>query len=147
MRLISLICTIVLFFSVGFAQDQTDAQNKDAYSVSDVMELVKMEDDGFSSSWWEKANFRLGDRASIALLKLYNEAALKDPKMIKKYLPVLRKAFFDISMVQIVEDRKPLVTMFLLNYLQREVTDKSTKVQISEAIRYIKAQTGKSLVR
>jgi len=55
-------------------------------------------------------------------------------------LPIVRAAFVAPRIVRLPEDRKPLVTMFLPTYLEANVTDANLKVQISDAISYVREQ-------
>ncbi len=55
----------------------------------------------------------------------------------------MRAAFVAPRIVSKVEDRKPPVTIFLLRYLEREVSDGKLKVEVAEAIKYIEEQTAK----
>src|SRR5205085_2315656 len=141
MRIVIGICCTLLFFSSAFAQDKVKEQDEDIYSIRLVEESLKNPDLALGFSVTEKHINWLGDRVSIALLKIYDADGLKDPQDIRNYLPIVRAAFVAPRIVRLVEDRKPKVTMFLLKYLEREVTDTNLKAQISDAIKYIGEQT------
>ena len=143
MRITIAICFALLFFSSGFAQDKIKEQDEDIYSIRLVRESVKNPDLALGFSVTEKHINWLGDRVSIALLKIYDADGLKDPQNIRNYLPIVRAAFVAPRIVRLPEDRKPRVTMFLLTHLEGEVTDPNLKVQISDAIGYIRDQTSK----
>ena len=141
MRIVIGICCTLLFFSSAFAQDQVKEQDEDIYSIRLVKESVKNPGLALGFSVTEKHISWLGDQVSIALLKIYDADGLKDPQDIRNYLPIVRAAFVAPRIVRLVEDRKPKVTMFLLKYLESEVTDTKLKAQISSAIQYIGEQT------
>ena len=145
MRIATTIGFILLFFSSAFAQDKVKEQDEDIYSIRLVKESVKNPELALGFSVTEKHINWLGDRVSIALLKIYDEDGLKDPQNIRKYLPIVRAAFVAPRIVRLPEDRKPKVTIFLLTYLEGKVTDANLKSQISDAIRYIKEQTSKEM--
>jgi hypothetical protein len=130
-----------LVSSSVFAQDKVKEQDEDIYSIRLVKESVKNPDLALGFSVTEKHINWLGDRVSIALLKIYDADGLKDPQNIRNYLPIVRAAFVAPRIVRLAEDRKPKVTMFLLTYLEREITDVNLKAQISDAIKYIGEQT------
>jgi hypothetical protein len=132
-----------LIISSTFAQDKVKEQDDDIYSIRLVKESVKNPDLALGFSVTEKHINWLGDRVSIALLKIYDADGLKDPQNIRNYLPIVRAAFVAPRIVRLAEDRKPKVTMFLLKYLEREITGANLKAQISDAIQYIGEQTSK----
>lgn len=143
MRIVTAIFFALLFISSAVAQDKLRENAEDLYSLRLVKESVKNPDLALGFSVTEKHVNRLGDRVSIALLKIYDADDLKDPQNIKKYLPIVRAAFVSPLIVRLAEDRKPKVTLFLLTYLQKEVTDANLKAQISETVEYVKEQTSK----
>jgi hypothetical protein len=143
MRIAIAICCTLLFFSSAFAQDKVKEQDEDIYSVRLVKESVKNPDLALGFSVTEKHISWLGDRVSIALLKIYDEDSLKDSQNVRNYLPIMRAAFIAPRIVRLAEDRKPKITMFLLKYLEREITDRNLKAQIADAIKYIGEQTAK----
>ena len=89
------------------------------YSVTEVKELLK-QPVGFSSSFSEKQIQRLGDRASIALMKIFSEDELTDPKNIKRFLPFIVDAFRNPNLIPI-KDREPRVTLIFLKFLEARV--------------------------
>ena len=143
MRSVVVICCLLFLSLPVLAQGKADPQSQDSYSIQDVKAALKEAEMGVSLSFTEKHISWLGDRVSIALLKIYDADGLKDPQNIRKYLPVVRTAFIAPRIIQIAEDQKPKVTMFFLTSLEMEVTDMEVKDQISSAIRYIKEQTSK----
>jgi hypothetical protein len=143
MRITAAICFTLLLFLSALAQDKVKEQVEDVYSIQLVKESVKNPEMALGFSVTEKHINWLGDGVSIALLKIYDQDGLKDPQNIKNYLPIVRAAFVAPHIVRLPEDRKPMVTMFLLTYLEANVTDANLKVQISDAVSYVREQTSK----
>ena len=76
----------------------------------------------------------LCDNVAVALLKLYSEEELKKPENIKQFLPLIRDSF-PPSLEDQWCNREPKVTIFLLHWLEREVTDREIKREIAETIK------------
>jgi hypothetical protein len=126
---------LVLMWNAPFAADESDP-----YSVAVVRSLLSLPP-GASFGVSEKQNERLGDRAAIATLKLFDEADLTRPETIRKLLPVLRDSFSYPQLISIAEDRRPAVTLFLLHYLERNAPDPALKKEITAVEVFIKAKT------
>ena len=126
---------LVLMWNAPFAADESDP-----YSVAVVRSLLSLPP-GASFGVSEKQNERLGDRAAIATLKLFDEADLTRPETIRKLLPVLRDSFSYPQLISIAEDRRPAVTLFLLHYLERNAPDPALKKEITAVEVFIKART------
>ena len=116
-------------------------QNNDYYSVNFVDNLLRQSGD-FKLSVTEKQLNRLGDRISIALLKILDEKELRDPKKLRKILPLIRDAFVKPEIVSIPEDRKPKITLFLLGHLGN-VSDPVIQEQLIQITKFVKEQTAK----
>jgi hypothetical protein len=96
---------------------------------------------GGHTSWAVKGFQRLGDGTSIALLKIVDEKDMTDTKIVEGILQVIRDSFSYPPIISLGVNKKPKVTMFLLNYLQHNVSDTQTQRDIQEAIEYVKHQT------
>jgi hypothetical protein len=92
---------------------------------------------GFS----EKQVNRLGDRVSIALIKILNEQDMRNPQKIREILPLIRTAFLAPQIIAAPEDKKPAVTLLLLNYLETNVQDGLLKKEIVDLADFIKEKT------
>jgi hypothetical protein len=98
---------------------------------------------GFSSSFSEKQANRLGDKVSVALLKIYSKEEMENPENIKVFLPVIRSAFLYPNLLP-AGDREPRVTLPLLARLEKNVGNPELKRDIGTVISSIKEQTSKS---
>jgi hypothetical protein len=97
---------------------------------------------GARTSVVEKNIPRLGDRVSIALLKIFTGPELSNPETIRAVLPLLQQSFSEPQVISRDADKKPQVTLFLLNYLQQNAADKQTQQEIEKTIRFIREKTG-----
>jgi hypothetical protein len=109
----------------------------DRACVRDVRDLLKGSYLGISTSWAEKGNMRLGDKAGVAVLKIYRGQALYKPDNIRTFLPVLQLAFRDPNMIVNLPDRNPVVTMSLLRNLKRRVKDHFLNAEITKTLNII----------
>ena len=141
MRFITIICSTLLLFSSIFAQDKVNGQDEYTESIRLVKQSVKNPEGALGLSFTEKYISRLGDGVAIALLKIYDADGLESQQNIRSYLPIIRAAFFAPKIVELSENRKPEVTIFLLTYLQGRVKDENLKTEISDVIKFVKKQT------
>ena len=73
----------------------------------------------------------LGDRVSVAILKIYDRNELIQSENARAYLTIVRNAFSDRRLVSDKLDLDPKITLFVLEYLQeREVADSEIEKRI-----------------
>jgi hypothetical protein len=89
----------------------------------------------FITSWGQKGLARMGDRASVSILKVADPNSLKDPATVESCLTLIQRAFVQPDAISLEIDKDPRVTRFLLEYFRREVADP----EIQKAIRIIEA--------
>lgn len=139
MRL-SFVIPVLLLFLVNVAGQSITEKRDDAYSVHLVGNLLRYPTQ-LGAGFAEKQVNRLGDRVSIALLKILAEEELSNPQKVRTFLPLIRSAFLYPSLISITEDRKPKVTLFLLRHLENETRDARLKEEISQLIKFVKEKT------
>jgi hypothetical protein len=141
MRVITLICCAVLLLAGSLGGQ---SEEDDYYSVRVVTDALKMRSGGqrIVHSWTQKYLARLGDRVSIALLKLLNEHDLENPETVKSFLPVIRDAFDQMESISVGEDKEPKVTLFLLSALDRKIGDPEAQQEIRQTIAFVKEKAG-----
>jgi hypothetical protein len=122
-----------------FSQTSSIAQKDRDPSVHTVEALLQ-QPSGFSSGFSEKQSDKLGDRVSIALLKIFKNSELEDAENIRRFLPIIRSAFLYPALVP-SQFRKPKVTITLLARLEGKVTDVELKHEISEVRSFVIEQT------
>lgn len=105
-----------------FPQDEGD------YSVQKVKSLLALPPT-FSTSVTEKDLNRMGDRISIALLKIYSDQELIRPENLMRYLPMIRAAFQAAKIVP-PDDRQPRVTLLLLDSLLQRVQQQALRKEV-----------------
>ena len=113
------------------------AQVTEDYDVPLVKRALNELAQGASFSFTNKYVSRLGDRGSIALLKILDEKDLQNPRQVKAALRIVRQSFTSLDLIVVPEDKKPKVTLFFLSRLQKETKDPQLRDQISQAIRFI----------
>jgi hypothetical protein len=96
------------------------------------------------SAWYgvtEKHLNRLGDRSSIALIKLLNDEDLRNPKTVIRVLQIVRHSFLYPKMITMEDDRTPKFTLIFLEHLDAVLQDPALKREVSEVRRFVVAQT------
>ena len=81
---------------------------------------------------------------SIALLKIVDEKDLSNTKTVEACLQLIQDSFSYPPIISVGVNREPKVTMFLLNYLERNVSDMQMQRNIQETIQYVKQQASPS---
>lgn len=109
----------------------------DQYSVGLVQSALKLHQQGIGVSFVEKNIPRLGDKVSIALMKIFTDRELSDPKTVESILPVIRESFSQPQFISVGVDRKPSVTLIFLKYLRQTVLDPRAQDDIAQTIRFV----------
>jgi len=137
MRFAGLLFLVLVGASVFAQQQQIPAGNsavsEDRYAVTVVSSALQyLQREGLKSSFEDKAYlwplFPLGDRVSIAVLKIYSAEELVQPENAGAYLTVARNAFSMHRSVVERSDTDPKVTLFVLKYL-KEKEDSSPTIE------------------
>jgi hypothetical protein len=139
-------CLILVSVSVlgqvkGSVVGQVD--ETDPYGVNTVEASLQTRSNGqgLILSITEKRLVRLGDRVSIALLKMSDSRDLSDAQRVRDFLPIVRDAFLHPELITFEADRKPQVTLFLLDYLRRNVPDSQVQSDIQQTVEFVKSKT------
>ena len=103
---------IILVTSSCLAQN---LEPEGPYSVTTIRNFLDFPE-SLSTGFAEKRLNRLGDGASIALMKILSSDQLRDPVIEDRILTLLNVAFQAPAIVR-PEDRHPKVTLLLLSYL------------------------------
>jgi hypothetical protein len=115
---------------------------QDRYSESLVSTLLRLEP-GVTVGTLEKQNQMLGDRVSIALIKAVGHGNLVKPQQVSKALPIIRNAFSKPELISSPEDRKPEVTLVLLEYMRGRTPAREVRRQIKETETYVKEKSAR----
>jgi hypothetical protein len=117
----------------------------DPYWISLISFELKVNSEGrrVVSSWSQKRLVQLGDRVAVSILKILEPAELTNPQKVKSYLPIVRTAFTEPVCISLETDKDPKVTVFLLNYLGKNVSDPVVQEEIHRTLEFVKEQTAK----
>jgi hypothetical protein len=115
-------------------------QDNDPYSVELVRVALKNQGHGLIIAKTQTYLARMGDAASIAILKVLSEAELYDPHTVTTFLPMIRQAFSEPRFITISIDKQPTVTLFLLKNVEQRVEDARLRKQIEETIQNVKVK-------
>ncbi len=139
MRFLAAIFCALLIWTAPLG-GQTDTE--DPYSIQFVrnnLQTTRALPGGLWSSAFKDFQ-RLGDGVSIALLKILEDQDLKDHKTVQACLSLIHDSFSYPPIISITVNRKPKVTMFLLNHLKQNATDPQMKQDIEKTIQYVAQQ-------
>jgi hypothetical protein len=78
----------------------------------------------------------MGDAAAIALFKIFTADQLKNPQTIESFLPILRDAFSERQFIAEESDKKPAITLFLLNCIHQNASDEQVLEDIRQTIEF-----------
>jgi len=109
----------------------------DPYSINFVHSALSLHSQGIYFSVVEKNIPRRGDQISIALLKIFTDIELSTPEIVRSFLPLIQQSFSQPEAISMDIDKKPRVALFLLNYLQRNISDTQTQRDIEETIKFL----------
>lgn len=127
-----LLALLIVVVGSGTASAQT--ARCDRQCLETVKDLLKGQRFGVFTSWLEKENRQLGDSAAVGIQKIFGKRNALAPKNIRLYLPIVREAFKDKQMITKLENRRPTVTLKLLNSLKNRVIDPELKESIERTI-------------
>ncbi|HLZ51038.1 MAG TPA: hypothetical protein VKP61_09815 [Candidatus Acidoferrum sp.] len=118
-------------------------QAPDPYSMKFVENNLRIASASGGGEWASagKDFQRLGDAVSIALLKVLSQQDLRNPDVVRRFLPIIRQSFSYPSIISIEADKNPKVTLFLLADLQQNISDPGLRHEIRQTISFIKQKT------
>ena len=110
------------------------------YSIEIVRIELQMRSRGIFHGWSTRNLTSLGDRVSIALIKILNQQELMNPETIENYLPMIRDSFSHPENMSLESDRQPNVTALLLDHLLQNVSVAQTRIHIQQASDFVRAK-------
>jgi len=138
---LGIIYLVLLLTGSGMARNV--AVQNESYDVPLVKGLLQ-HPEGLGWSGFDKQVNRLGDRVSIALLKILEEKDFQNPQTVRSSLQLIRHSFLFPKLISIPIDREPKVTLFLLTHMRTGVNDPALKEEISKLIKFVKTQTARN---
>lgn len=131
----------ICFCTIGQSAQVNEQDDSDTYSINTVKFLIKERNLGLESGFGSKSKHRLGDKISIALMKIFSENDFRDTQKVKLLLPLIQSCFDYPGLIEVPEDKKPKVTLVFLSYLESLATDSLMKREINETINIVKEKT------
>lgn len=132
---------IICFCPIRQKAQVIEQEEGDTYAINTVKFLIKEKSLGVASSFGSKSKYRLGDKVSIALMKILTDSDYKDTQKIMITLSLIQSCFDHPELIEIPEDKKPKVTLIFLAYLENSAADSTLKQNIRETISVIKVKT------
>jgi hypothetical protein len=131
-----LICMLLTLIASVVAQ----SDDPDTFSISIVRNALasRAGEAGIINSWSQKQLARLGDATSVALIRILDERDMANPATVRYILQIIRDSFVGTELITSEENRKPKVTLFLLNYLRQINGDATTQEAIERTRDHIK---------
>ncbi len=139
MKVKLIICGALLMLSGSIGL--VPAQVKSDSSVVLVKGWLASRARGIRFSVTEKRVNRLGDKAVIALHKIYTDEELNDPAKIQSFLPLIQAAFEHPELIASAEDKQPQATLLLLNKLKGKLSDSTQRGQIEQLTSFVKEKS------
>jgi hypothetical protein len=117
----------------------------DKYSMAKVSAALKMAKSG---GWWsfEQTDMEnIGDGVSIAVLKLTKRSELLAPEFDRAYLVLAKAAFAKPENTLCEADRRPDVTLLLLDYIRDHTSDSKLATEIDSVKDFVLSRTSTEL--
>lgn len=137
MKIAILLSCLVICGSATLGQQSAS----DPYSVAVVKDAMDRLSSGIIFGWDERNIPSLGDGCAIAILKIVDEPDLAQVKTVRGILRTIHLAFSRPEWIKIKEDRKPKITLFLLNYLKVKIHDPEMQSKIEETTDFVRQQS------
>ncbi|MFZ0429938.1 MAG: hypothetical protein WAO20_17615 [Acidobacteriota bacterium] len=115
-------------------------QSSDPYSLK-VVSAIESHYGTFSTGWDDTELPRLGDKGSIALVKLSSLEKWSDPDQVHKTLGMMRDFFSHPEFVENSSDRQPRVTLIVLSWLRSLHKEPDILREIDRTVQYVEEKT------
>lgn len=121
-------------------QDWQACKPEGDYSFNDVKAAVhRVTSLRMYSGWDEKMFNRSGDLVAVAVLKTLDDSEMASPENVNFVLLIVRMAFECPHCVKVTDDRRPRMTLLLLEHLN-EITAGKMQTDIEDAKHFILQQ-------
>jgi hypothetical protein len=126
------------------AQDWQACKPEGDYSFNEVKAAVhRVTSSRMYSGWDEKTFNRSGDLVAVAVLRTLDDSEMASPESLKFVLLIVRVAFDCPQCVKVTDDRRPRMTLLLLEHLN-EITRGRMQTDIEEVKDFILQQASKT---
>jgi hypothetical protein len=144
MRVHCLLMFVFLASLAAKAQDWQACKPEGDYSFNDVKAAVhRVTSSRMYSGWDEKTFNRSGDLIAVGVLKTLDDSEMASPGSVKFVLLIVRMAFECPQCVKVADDRRPRMTLLLLEHLN-EINGGKMQTDIEELKHFILQQAGKA---
>ena len=140
MKLLSQLMLVVLSCVLASAKDTLPC---DPYSI-DAVQRILSSPTAMASGFGEKEMSRLGDRAAIALVKIFSKEDLATPSTVRRILPIIKAAFEQPKIITYEKDRAPDFTIILLRHLSDNIRDPKLRQAIDQTTQYVNQKTAEA---
>lgn len=143
LRIILLLFLIVYFNVVAISQTNTTKDNSINYSKEIIEKILLNKVNNKDLEETEEILNKLGDQASIALMKCFlQKDKFEDKTYIKELiLPIIKSAFNKPHQIQNEIDKSPQATILFLDFMKCKTKDNNLKNEIEQVELFIKDQT------
>jgi hypothetical protein len=131
---VSFVASMIFSFSASARAQQPQCDKDCIHTVRGILKASYL---GYSISFLDKANDRLGDKIGVAVLKIYPGKSLYRPDNIRTFLPVIQEAFKYPELIENPSDKNPMMTIALLHKLQRRVKDHFLRMDITKTLNVV----------
>ena len=137
MRVHRLLLSVAFLALASPAQDWQECKPNGDYSFNDVKAAIhRVTSSGMYSGWDEKTFNRSGDLVAVAVLKTLDDSEMSSPESAKWVLLVIRNAFAcPQCCVKVTDDRRPRITLLLLEHLNEISRENADGYRGGKAIR------------
>jgi len=126
------------------AQDWQACKPERNYSFNEVKAAVHRAASSRMYSGCDETTFnRSGDLVAVAVLKTLDDSEMASPENLKFVLLIVRMAFDCPQCVKVTDDRRPRMTLLLLEHLN-EITGGRMQTDIEEVKHFILQQANKA---
>lgn len=141
----SYILALFVFFIISVFSLNCNAKcNKEC--VSTIKGLLEERRTELYTTWLQKSNRELGDGVAVGLSKIYSKRNIAKPQNIRLFIPIIKEAFKDLNMIIVVDNKKPINTIKLLETLKEQIKESNSDLyeEINQTIEFVKQQTNTS---
>lgn len=135
----------IIFAALASAGGSAGKEPGDDYSINLVRAALKLNKmyERVVISPLQRNVYRLGDRVSIAILKIFDDQQLSDPATVESFLPLIRESFARPELIENETDKAPRITSLLLRILLESKPTARLDGEIRRTIEIVQLQAGK----
>ena len=129
---------VVLMLLLAATATTSEGQSCNKDCSRSVKNLLEQERFGYSASWLEKANSRLGDSVAIGIQQIFKKSEIYEARNVRLYLPIIRRAFENERLIKGLANRTPTASLRLLQKLENRVDEPSLLQDVQRTVDLLK---------